>query len=197
MAKKLFLTLSIIAFFASCGGRNTATSDRGVVINGVRWATRNVDVPGTFAENPEDFGMLFQWNRRKGWNSIDRSAEGWDSFCIPEGVGWKIENDPCPEGWRVPTNDELKSLQRVVSISINRNGVNGRLFGIPPNQIFLPYAGWRSSFSGAFLDASRRGSYWSSTQYCTEGAWGAILLYGIIISNHARGHGNSVRCVAK
>ena len=38
----------------------------GVVINGVRWATRNVDKPGTFAANPEDAGMLYQWNRKVG-----------------------------------------------------------------------------------------------------------------------------------
>jgi len=40
--------------------------ETGVVINGVKWATRNVDKPGTFVANPEDFGMLYQWNRRVG-----------------------------------------------------------------------------------------------------------------------------------
>ena len=30
----------------------------GVPINGVYWATCNVDVPGTFANHPEDVGML-------------------------------------------------------------------------------------------------------------------------------------------
>ncbi|MDR1808976.1 MAG: hypothetical protein LBR34_01040, partial [Prevotella sp.] len=41
----------------------------GVVINGVCWATRNVDAPGTFAETPESAGMFYQWNRSLGWSS--------------------------------------------------------------------------------------------------------------------------------
>jgi len=39
------------------------TTDEGVVINGVKWATRNLDVGSTFVENPEDKGALFQWGR--------------------------------------------------------------------------------------------------------------------------------------
>ena len=37
---------------------NPNQTDAGVVIDGIRWATRNVDAPGTFAENPEDAGMF-------------------------------------------------------------------------------------------------------------------------------------------
>ena len=102
MSKKIFTTAIVfimaIAFFASCGARrNARTTDEGVVINGVRWATRNVDTPGTFARNPEDFGMLFQWNRRQGWSSADSEIRGWNSF-IPTGTAWYAENDPCPQG---------------------------------------------------------------------------------------------------
>ena len=32
---------------------NSNVTDKGVVINGVKWATRNVATPGTFAANPE------------------------------------------------------------------------------------------------------------------------------------------------
>ena len=34
-------------------------TDRGVVINGIRWATRNVDMPGTFADSRICPGMFF------------------------------------------------------------------------------------------------------------------------------------------
>ncbi|MDR1809513.1 MAG: hypothetical protein LBR34_03800, partial [Prevotella sp.] len=52
------------------GGTTTSTTtDPGVVINGVRWATRNVDAPGTFAATPESAGMFYQWNRSLGWSS--------------------------------------------------------------------------------------------------------------------------------
>ncbi len=39
------------------------TSDIGVEINGITWATSNVDASGTFAQKPEDAGKLYQWNR--------------------------------------------------------------------------------------------------------------------------------------
>ena len=68
MTKKLLITLSILTLFANAtkaSDNNSATHDEGVVINGVRWATRNVDMPGTFAETPESLGMLFQWNRKR------------------------------------------------------------------------------------------------------------------------------------
>ena len=45
--------------------------DPGVLINGVRWATRNVDAPGTFTTAPENAGMLYQWNRRVGWSNSE------------------------------------------------------------------------------------------------------------------------------
>jgi len=35
---------------------NTPTTDEGVVINGVKWATRNVGSTGTFVTNPQDYG---------------------------------------------------------------------------------------------------------------------------------------------
>jgi len=41
---------------------NDPYTDAGVIINGIKWATRNVDMPGTFAANPEDAGMFYQWD---------------------------------------------------------------------------------------------------------------------------------------
>ena len=42
-----------------------------VIINGVKWATCNVDAPGTFAAAPESAGMFYQWNRKIGWSATD------------------------------------------------------------------------------------------------------------------------------
>jgi uncharacterized protein (TIGR02145 family) len=62
MIKKIFLLLTVLSgtMFAEA---QTATSDEGVVINGVKWATRNLVTHGTFVTNPEDYGSLFQWGR--------------------------------------------------------------------------------------------------------------------------------------
>ena len=166
--KFLIVFIFAILFFASCGTRKNATIqdpatfDEGVVINGIRWATRNVDAPGTFAESPESFGMFFQWNRRKGWSAVDRDVEGWDNTDAG-GAKWYAKNDPCPEGWRVPTAMELRSLNNARSRWITQNGVYGRTFGNRRNQIFLPATGWRiGGDNGRIIHKGDWGLYWSN-----------------------------------
>ena len=162
--KKTIITLIIFAFaLNSCGIFRRAetppdpTFDTGVVINGIRWATRNVDAPGTFAPTPQCFGMYYQWNRKKGWNNTDETVVGWDTT-YPTGTRWYAENDPCPEGWRVPTANELRRLVYAGSDWVTINGVNGRLFGDAPYQIFLPAAGDRWHTSGEFGWMGRQGN---------------------------------------
>ena len=205
MTKKLFFTLSIIAFLGSCGTRRSvvqdpATFDEGVVINDVRWATRNVDMPGTFAETPESSGMFFQWNRRKGWNTIDEEVEGWDS-AYPTGVEWYFENDPCPTGWRVPTREEIQSLYNAESIWTTQNNVDGRLFGTYPNQIFLPAVGWRNRYGvlgSVAVGINGNGNYWSRTQIARFLAWDLWFNYvGNYVGSTVHSVGFSIRCVAK
>ena len=82
--------------------------DNGIVINGVKWATRNVDTPGTFATKPEAPGMYYQWNRKKAWSVTDDVTD-WNTT-VPEGTEWTKANDTSPAGWRVPTSDEIQSL---------------------------------------------------------------------------------------
>ena len=94
--------------------------ENGVIINGIRWATRNVDMPGTFTKNPEDAGMFYQWNHCLGWsntepfiNSDGNSdwgcwVSGWEYF--DDTFIWSRATDPCPPGWRVPTAGEFYSL---------------------------------------------------------------------------------------
>ena len=61
--------------FISCSKNddlnNSSTADKSVVINGVHWATCNVDKPGTFVAGPEDAGMFYQWDIKIGWSSTD------------------------------------------------------------------------------------------------------------------------------
>ena len=202
MTKKLLITLFIIALFASCGtrGDNNAqqpicptTHDYGVLINGVRWATRNVDMPGTFAETPESFGMLFQWNRKKGWNAVDEEVEGWNRR-LARGRRWTRVNDPCPKGWRVPTFEEILSLENADSEWTTKNGVYGRIFG---STLFLPAAGWRNSI-GSLTRVGGVGFYWSSTQgRNTINAWYlSFNRNSVYVPGKLRDNGLSVRCVS-
>ena len=207
MRKIFFLltTFSIVAMyiFTSCGARRrTSITDdysvieQGVVFNGVRWATRNVDAPGTFVANPEDAGMHFQWNRQKGWRVTDSDVEGWQRS-VSLGTAWERNNDPCPEGWRVPTNEELISLGGADCEWVTLYGVYGRLFGTAPNQIFLPAAGWRYYNDGANHLRGVWGYYWSNTQYDHVRAY-KLGFSNRSVSQYASWHSSrfSVRCVA-
>ena len=186
----------------------------GVVINGIRWATRNVDMPGTFVETPESLGMFYQWNRNIGWSSTNPMIDSnggitWNSS-IPTGTTWYAENDPCPAGWRVPTQQELESLNRAGSVWITYNNIAGHLYGTAPNHIFLPSTGRRFGNNGSLLAPGEFGFYWSSTQIqdLYAYAWGlsfasAGSASGLNVSGSSnvqiefRTTGAIVRCVAE
>jgi len=173
----------------------------GVEINGVVWATRNVDAPGTFAANPEDAGMFYQWNRKIGWSATDpminsNGGTTWDSS-IPTGTTWEAANNVCPSGWRVPTEAEIESLSASDSQWTTRNGVNGRIFGSGDNTIFLPAAGCRISSNGSFGNAGSIGLYWSSTQVFSDIVYNLDFRSGFAYRlGISRNFGFSVRCVA-
>ena len=176
MTKKLSLIplLTLALILTSCGTRgdnNTNTFDEGVVINGVRWATRNVNRPGTFVRNPEDTGRFFTFEEAK---------------------------NACPQGWRLPTQEEQQSLADTDSEWITKNRrVNGRLFGSGNNQLFLPAAGHRYT-DGTLYVVGYVGYYWSSTALsATNGWWLWLYSDGSAVGNANRNNGLSVRCVAK
>ena len=192
--KKVLLLLFTLASVMCYAAQNSATEDSGVVINGVRWATRNVDAPGTFAANPESAGQLFQWNRQQGWAATG-AVNDWNR--TPASGRWTAANDPCPPGWRVPTQVELQGLLDSGHTWTSRGGVRGTLFGAEPNQIFLPAVGWRNG-EGVHNHAGSRGFFWGNAQ--TGGsAWRLRISSGEtnVQSLGSRGNGFSVRCVAQ
>ena len=196
----LFATLLLVFGITSCATRNAPTplptqDEQGVVINGVRWATRNVATPGTFALYPQSFGVLYQWNRRQYWTTADEVA-GWNSS-IPTGSAWEKINNPCPQGWRVPTQAEWISLRNAGATWTMHNGVYGRMFGTAPNQLFLPATGFRNN-SGALNSTGTDGYYWSSTPVGggnAQAMWFNSRYYSM--GSNFRAYGFSVRCVAE
>ena len=151
---------------------NTTDSNKktiGIEINGVIWAPCNVDVPGTFAANPEDTGMFYQWNRKKAWPTTGEVSD-WD-YTVPEGDTWEKSNDPSPAGWRVPTDDEVDKLldkEKVTDEWITLNGIKGKKFTDKTNDlsIFLPVAGYRVESCKIYIDPhfGLYGSYWNREQ---------------------------------
>ena len=191
----LFFAAGIIAGMLSC--TETNNSQKGVLINGVRWATCNVAAPGTFAASPEDPGMFYQWNDKTGWKP-SRKLESWkSSWNGNEATTWEKANDPCPAGWRMPTKDELESLNAAGSVWTIVNGMSGRLFGSGDSAIFLPAAGFRySDNKGSHTNAGIAGFYWSGTE---DGEGSYNLYFDSVNSGPGlgknRAFGFSCRCV--
>ena len=184
-------------------GNPTATTDPGVLVGEInrvpiRWATRNVAAYGTFAEYPESAGMFFQWGCPQYWNSTDTQVEGWNSANIVA-TAWYPQYDPCPTGWRVPTQTELAALRDAGARRAIRNGVSGRYFGTYPHHIFLPAAGSRNYSNSLLFGVDTFGNYWSNTSRGNRRAVGLWFSSSRSRSNFAWGRANgfSIRCVAK
>ncbi|MCL2327156.1 MAG: hypothetical protein FWC39_01445 [Bacteroidetes bacterium] len=203
--KRIGIIVSVFAFIAvSCGqtSKNTKTTDVGVVINGVTWATRNVDAFGTFAETPESSGMFYQWNRKTAWNTTDAEVGGWDDT-HPAGTTWEKANDPSPKGWRVPTKEEQQSLLDTCKVTNEwtaQNGVTGRKFTdiTTGNTLFFPAVGFRHRSIGELSSVGKLGGYWSSTQSVKTHAYCLVFFLDeddAYMNSYGRRLGFSVRSV--
>ncbi len=154
------------------GSSGGLTEDDGVVLNGVTWATRNVNTPGFFVANPEDYGFYYQWNSHTGW-SVTSAKNGWDeSWNGDDTISWIKINDPCPKGWRIPTYQELDTLAKIDSrwetrkntVDNREVNVSGRVFEDGSNTLFLPAAGYLSR-EGTYYEDHLGGFYWGGEVY--------------------------------
>jgi len=177
LVDRLNLRKVIAAAICLAGSVTLFAQETGVVINGVTWATRNVDTFRTFAPNPESAGMFYQWNRPTAWATTG-TVTGWNSS-TPTGTTWETANDPSPDGWHVPTKadfDKLLDATKVDFLWTTVNGVNGgRFTDKTSNQsIFFPATGLRAWDDGSFFNASYLYS-WSSTEMDSSNAY---CIYG-------------------
>lgn len=158
-----------------------------VLINGMVWSTKNVGAPGTFASSPEDRGMFYQFNRKIGYPSGvqgDPKPDNWPSDYKNDGTDWLPENDPSPEGWRVPTTAEMVALWEIGATWVSKAqtgfSVDGLIIGVPESVaqratkdnlkqlgcLFLPQSGWRNDtgvVDRGWLCAVRSGTSLSAT----------------------------------
>lgn len=108
-----------------------------VLINGLIWSTKNVGATGTFVSDIDEVGMLYQFNRKDGYqfsSTVPDFATAYSNY-TPSEKGfivdaWTDENDPCPTGWRVPTGQEVVdlmggSLKDLKAVWVNPTTENG------------------------------------------------------------------------
>ena len=128
----------------------------------VKWATCNVG-----AETPEGYGDYFAWGETEAISRYSESNGKARYNKKLDNIGGIPQYDAATanwgEGWRLPTEDELKELiSRCTWKKTKQNGVKGYMvIGPNGNGIFLPYAGRIDSY---FRYAGEKGYYLSSTR---------------------------------
>ena len=138
------------------------------------------------------------------WTTNDMQL--WNKFTDDGTIFKNVENDPCPEGWRVAELFDFYSLTKNYSEIVEApegGAITGRWFSgqnaystaVP--RIFLPMAGYRE-MSGKCFSREKEGCYWSLRHGGGEGLVWHLYFRSrkVEVSPHAYPHdAYSVRCV--
>ncbi len=161
-------------------------------------------VEASVGNNPDNANNFYAGSSSsRDWQDPENS-KAWNAGTEESPI--KTEFDPCPDGWRVPTRNELDKLR---SLNINLNIENefvgvwiiDKESGAEDCKIFLPCAGARDS-NGVSKYRHEQAWYWSSVNSKKN----AALFLQIIVSEdltyasfsmtvHDRIVGTAVRCV--
>ena len=138
---------------------------------------------------------------KKKWNNTTAPDGTWGTSAPWDTKNTK--NDPCPEGWRVPTSAELEVLYAHSSEGTWDDSTNeGRWFAgtaavveNKSNAVFFPAAGCRFSSSGNARNRGSVGNYWSSTPSFAIAYQLHFHSGAAEVGSGFRASGFSVRCV--
>lgn len=174
-----------------------------VEIAGLDWATVDVGEPGQFADNTTNaqnianIGCYYQWASNAGFHVQDTGSSASRKVLTPypssatfisktnynadptymEATSWSSLTDPCPKGWRVPTEAEWTALMNACDqpevpsgtnpVILNKTGGGAALSFPEGGEIYWTSnaATWRSAGPGRYTHA-----YWSSTKASRESA---------------------------
>ena len=197
-----------------------------VTIGGVTWAPVNAG----YDENNK-YGLYYQWHRKYGqaygttnhnYIMVDlntgNNPDNCNAFYVStvDPYDWcdifqnqwdmSVQYNPCPEGWRVPTQNEFKALNQLSSIGVAAGG--GGVDGLPgrwmacddlsntSESLFLPASGY-IRYSGESRNIGAHGYYWTVDTVSVTGGIFRASQYGTSLNGMFKGTGNSVRCVKK
>jgi hypothetical protein len=96
-------------------------------------------------------------------------------------------NNPCPAGFRLPTEAELNAERN----SWSSNNASGAI----NSPLKLPVAGLRISTSGSLIYDGSSGYYWSSTVSGSNARYLTFFSGNAYMGSYYRAYGLSVRCI--
>ena len=182
---------------------------------GAIWMDRNLGASqvATSSTDAAAYGDLYQWGRGTDGHEKRNSATtttlatsdtpGHGNFILAPNspYDWRSPqndnlwqgvsgtNNPCPSGYRLPTNAEWTAEMNSWG-SGNQNAA-----GAFASPLKLPVAGYRYSSNGSLLYVGSYGYYWSST---VDGIYSWSLSFGssnATVHSYGRALGHSVRCI--
>jgi uncharacterized protein (TIGR02145 family) len=98
-------------------------------------------------------------------------------------------NNPCPSGYRLPTNAELNA-ERIIWSSNNTAGAFA-------SALKLTVAGARRNSDGALVSVGSEAVYWTSTVNTAQSKYDFLYFSSgsAVMSSNASANGYSVRCI--
>lgn len=182
--------------------------------NGKCWMDRNLGASqvATACNDSDAYGDLFQWGRlddghqtrtsgtTTNLSSFDNPGHSDFIYSMGDPYDWRSPqnddlwqgdggiNDPCPDGWRVPTSAEWDAER----LSWNSQNYNGAF----DSPLKLTVAGGRLHYDASLYIVGSGGGYWSSSVSGTDVS-GLGFYYGgaSMGSSGYRAAGFSVRCL--
>ena len=196
-----------------CNGIPTEVVDVTNPVTGKTWMDRNLGASraATSSTDSQAYGDLYQWGRgadghqcrnsatTSTLSSTDQPGNGNFIKATATPYDWRSPqnsnlwqgsngvNNPCPSGYRLPTDTELNDERLSWSVSTS--------VGALSSPLKLPMAGYRFYSDGSLVNAGSNAYYWSSTITGTNSRFLAFGTGNGYVTALFRAYGAPVRCI--